>query len=90
MEQPVGISFLGGLLIVIAAGCICGLLAKLIFRTGSVRMCFDMALGVAGAFSVIFILPMQGYTLGNVIIWRAALLLGAGIPIGLLHLIWKS
>lgn len=90
MDQPVGISFLGGILIVIAAGSACGLLGRLVFRTGAIRTWIDMAFGIAGAFVVIFALPMRGYTLGNVIGWQAALLVGAGLPVLVLHLIWRK
>lgn len=81
MDQPVGISFLGALLIVAAVGCLAGVLARVALGGSMGRMVADMALGVFGAFTVIFFLPMHGYVLGSVIGWYATPIVGAAVPI---------
>lgn len=88
MDQPVGLSFLGAFLIVGAAGVICGVLARLSLGTTTLRMALDIGLGILCGFMVIFLLPMRGYTLGNMIGWPAALVLGAALPILVLHLVF--
>ena len=87
MEQPVGISFLGGFLIVGAAGCLGGFMARLLLATTTVHMLVDMGLGMLGGYIVIFLLPMHGYPIGNFIGWKAAVILGAVLPIIAKHLI---
>lgn len=81
MDEPVGISILGALLIVVAVGCLAGVLARIVFGGGVLRTLADMALGIAGAWTVIFFLPMHGYVLGYVLGWYATPVVGAVAPI---------
>lgn len=81
MDEPVGISILGALLIVAAVGCLAGVLARIAFGGGVLHILADMALGGAGAWLVIFFLPMHGYVLGTVIGWYATPVVGAVSPI---------
>jgi hypothetical protein len=80
MSHPVGMSFLGGFLIVFAAGWIVGLLALVLMKTTVLRTFCDIALGTLGGFVVMFVLPMNGITFGNVIGWLPALALGTIFP----------
>lgn len=49
MDEPVGISFLGALLIVAAVGCLAGVLARVALGGSMGRLVADMALGTFGA-----------------------------------------
>lgn len=88
MDHPVGISFLGGFLIIVAAGVLFALLAQLLRRTGRPRLLLDSGFGIAGGYLLIFLLPMKGYALGNMIGWPATVILGAALPIAALHLVY--
>jgi len=90
MAEPVGISFMGGVLIVVSAGVFFGLLACALKKTTARRTFFDVVLGTTGGFVVIFVLPMQGFTLSNVTGWQVALSIGAALPIIAGHVLLPS
>jgi uncharacterized membrane protein YeaQ/YmgE (transglycosylase-associated protein family) len=86
VDHPVGVSILGGLLIVGAIGCMTGLLANLP-RPAASRLARDMALGIAGAFLATFLLPMHGITPGALVGGYPAAIFGAILPIALVRLV---
>lgn len=63
MDEPVGISILGALLIVAAVGCLAGVLARIAFGGGVLHTLADMALGVAGAWLVTRVRPRHHHRL---------------------------
>jgi len=87
MNHPAEISFLGALLIILTAGFICGLIARQLLRTTALRTLFDIAVATLGGFLLIFYLPMHGYAVGNVIGWKATVVLAAVLPVAAFHII---
>ena len=85
MEHPVGLSFLGGVLVLAAAGCAAGLLARLLLKTSAPRLLLDSALGTLGGVLLIFVLPMNGVTPGTAIGWPQTVALGAALPVAAGH-----
>lgn len=81
-----GVSILGGLLIVFAIGSAAGLLANLPRATDR-AIARDVALGIAGAFLASFLLPMEGITPGAIIGNYFAAILSAVLPIAIARLI---
>lgn len=89
MDQPVGISFLGGFLINFLAGIVVAFFAKVFRKSSLGRMFLDIGVGTVGGVLMIFVLPMKGYAIGNIIGWPTAVLIGTAGPILVLHLISK-
>ena len=87
MDHPVEIGFLGAFLIVLAAGIISGLAARWLRGTTALGTLFDIALATLGGFFLIFYLPMHGYALGNVIGWKATVVLAAVLPVAAFHMV---
>ena len=85
MEHPVGLSPLGGFLILAAAGCAAGLLARLLLGTSAPRLLLDSALGTLGGVLLIFVLPQHGVTAGAVLGWPSTVALGAALPVAAGH-----
>ena len=85
MEHPVGVSVLGGVLILAAAGAASGLLAHALLKTSALRLSLDMALGTLGGALLIFVLPMHGVTPGTAIGWPETVALGAALPVAAGH-----
>lgn len=90
MDEPVGISFLGGFLIVVAAGALVGLLVRFFWRTTSRRSLYDSFIGSLGGFIVFFLLPMNGIAMSNAIGWQASLLVGTVLPVAVGHMLQPS
>lgn len=85
MDHPVGMSFLGAILILLAVAVACGLVARWLLGTTVVRTLVDIALATLGGFFLIVYLPMHGYALGNVIGWTATVVLGTVLPVAAFH-----
>lgn len=90
MDQPVGISILGGLLIVAAAGVLAGVTARLALGGSPLRLAVDCFLGIGGAFLVTFWLPLHGVSIaGDLPGGLAVTALGAIVPVALLRIAWR-